>query len=116
MKTKRFVPTFRAVMSLAACMFATSAANAATDTTQAAELAQKSGCMACHSMDKKVIGPAFKDVSKKYKGNTDAEAMLAKKIKDGSSGVWGPIPMPPNGPKVSDTDIKTLAAWILATH
>ena len=81
-----------------------------------AELAQKNSCMACHGIDKKIVGPAYKDVAKKYKGNADAVAMLSKKIKDGSTGVWGPIPMPPNGPKVSDADIKVLAEWIMASN
>ena len=101
-----------AAFGVAALAFTASSSYAATG----AELAQKNGCLACHSVDKKVLGPAFKDVSKKYKGNADAVAMLAKKIKDGSTGVWGPIPMPPNGPKVSDADIKVLAEWVLATN
>ncbi len=77
-------------------------------------LAQKSGCMACHSMDKKVLGPAFKDVAAKYKGQKDAEAKLIERIKKGGSGVWGPIPMPANSPQVKDEDIKTLVKWVLA--
>jgi cytochrome c len=81
-----------------------------------AELAQKNNCMICHSVDKKIVGPAYKDVANKYKGNADAVAMLSKKIKDGGSGVWGPIPMPANGPKVSDADIKVLAEWVMATN
>lgn len=82
----------------------------------ATDLATKSGCMACHSMDKKVLGPAFKDVAKKYKGNGEAATLLAKKIKDGGAGTWGPVPMPANGPRVSDADIKTLTSWILAAN
>lgn len=79
-----------------------------------AALANKNGCLACHSIDKKVLGPAFKDVGKKYKGNADAVAYLSGKIKNGSSGVWGPIPMPSNTPRVSDADIKDLSDWILS--
>jgi len=79
-----------------------------------AALANKNGCLACHSVDKKVLGPAFKEVSKKYKGNADAATYLIGKIKGGSSGVWGPIPMPPNSPRVTDADIKDLAEWILS--
>ena len=78
------------------------------------ELAQKSGCATCHTVDKKVIGPAFKDVAAKYRGNKTAEADLVKKVKGGSKGVWGDIPMPPNA-HVKDPDIKTLVQWILAT-
>lgn len=100
-----------AAFGIAALAFTATSSYAATG----AELAQKNACMACHGIDKKIVGPAYKDVAKKYKGNADAVAMLAKKIKDGSTGVWGPIPMPPNGAKVSDADIKVLAEWILAT-
>ena len=77
-------------------------------------LAQKSGCMACHSVDKKVLGPAYKDVAAKYKGQKDAEAKLVDKVKKGGSGVWGPIPMPANSPQVKDEDIKKIVQWVLA--
>ena len=75
-------------------------------------LAKSKGCTACHANDKKVIGPAYKDVAKKYKGDAKAHDALATKIVKGSSGVWGPIPMPPN--KVSDDEAKKLAAYVLA--
>ena len=75
-------------------------------------LAQKSGCLACHSVDTKVVGPAFKDVSAKYKGK-GAEAKLVDKVKKGGSGVWGPVPMPANSPQVKDDDIKTIVSWVL---
>jgi cytochrome c len=77
-----------------------------------ADLAKSSGCMNCHTIDKKLVGPAYKDVAAKYKNDPNAEAYLAEKIKKGSNGVWGPIPMPPNT-NVSDANIKALAAWIL---
>jgi len=75
-------------------------------------LAQKSGCLACHSVDAKVVGPAFKDVAAKYKGK-GAEGKLIAKVKAGGSGVWGPMPMPANSPQVKDEDIKTLVSWVL---
>jgi len=78
------------------------------------ELAQKQGCMACHGVDKKILGPAYKDVAAKYKGNKEAEAKLIEKVKKGGSGVWGPMPMPANSPRVSDADVTTLVKWILA--
>jgi cytochrome c len=84
---------------------------ASADDAQA--LAQKSGCLACHSVDKKVLGPAYKDVAAKYKGQKDAEAKLIEKVKKGGSGVWGPIPMPANSPQVKDDDIKTIVEWVL---
>jgi cytochrome c len=77
-------------------------------------LAQKSGCTMCHAVDKKVIGPSFKDIAAKYKGQADAEAKMVTKVAKGGSGTWGPVPMPANSPKVSDADIKTLVKWVLA--
>ncbi len=77
-------------------------------------LAQKSGCLACHSVEAKVLGPAYKDVAAKYKGQKDAEAKLVEKVKKGGSGTWGPIPMPANSPQVKDEDIKTMVKWILS--
>ncbi len=84
---------------------------AAADAAEA--LAQKSGCLACHSVSQKVLGPSYKDVAAKYKGDKGAEAHLIDKIKKGGSGVWGPIPMPANSPQVKDADIKTIVVWIL---
>ena len=75
-------------------------------------MAKKYNCLACHTVDKKVVGPAYKDVAKKYKGQADAEAKLIEKVKKGGSGVWGPIPMPPNT-AVPDADVKALVEWIL---
>lgn len=77
------------------------------------KLAQEKGCMACHAVDKKVVGPAYKDVAAKYKGDKAAADKLAAKVKAGGSGVWGPVPMPPQA-AVADADIKKLVAWILA--
>jgi len=76
-------------------------------------LAQKNACMTCHGVDKKVVGPAFKDVAKKYAGDKTAEAKLMAKVKTGGKGAWGEIPMPPN-PQVSDADNKKIVAWILS--
>ena len=77
------------------------------------ELAQKNNCLACHTVDKKLVGPAYQEVAKKYAGQKDAEATLIKNIKAGGAGKWGPIPMPAQA-ALSDADAKTLAAWILA--
>lgn len=76
-------------------------------------MAQKNACMSCHGVDKKIVGPAFKDVAKKYAGNKTAEAKLLAKVKTGGKGVWGEIPMPPN-PQVSDADAKKIVAWVLS--
>lgn len=75
------------------------------------DLAAKSGCLACHAIDKKLVGPAYQDIAKKYTASD--EAMLIAKVKAGGTGVWGPIPMPPNA-AIKDEDIKTLVNWILA--
>ncbi|MCT9810817.1 c-type cytochrome [Acidovorax sp. Be4] len=76
-------------------------------------LAQKNACLACHAVDKKLVGPAFQDIAKKYAGQADAQAQIAKNIKAGGSGKWGPIPMPAQA-ALSEADASTLAAWILA--
>jgi cytochrome c len=76
-------------------------------------LAQKSACMSCHQLEKKVVGPSFKDVAKKYKGDAKAEAHLIGVIKKGGKGVWGTVPMPPH-PQVSDDNAKKLATWVLS--
>lgn len=76
-------------------------------------LASAKACMACHTVDKKLVGPAFKDVAAKYAGTTDAQAALAAKITKGSTGVWGPVPMPPNA-QVNAADALKLATWVLS--
>ncbi len=75
-------------------------------------LAKAKNCMTCHAVDKKMIGPAYKDVAAKYKGDANAPAMLATKIKAGGKGVWGQIPMPPNN--VTPEEASKLAAWVLS--
>lgn len=86
-------------------------ANAA-DAEKAKAIAQSKNCLACHAIATKLVGPAFTEISKKYKGNKDAEALLAKKVIEGGGGVWGTIPMPPN--PVKDDEAKLLVSWILA--
>jgi len=75
-------------------------------------MAKKYNCLACHQLDKKSVGPAYKDIAKKYKGQAGMDAKLAEKVKKGGQGVWGPVPMPPNA-AVPDADIKKLVDWIL---
>lgn len=78
------------------------------------ETMTKAGCLACHQKDRKVVGPAYKDVAARYKGQADAPAKLADKVRKGGQGVWGPIPMPPTGPdKISDADLKAAIDWVL---
>ncbi|MBP6718885.1 MAG: c-type cytochrome [Rhodoferax sp.] len=76
-------------------------------------LATKNNCMACHSVDKKLVGPSFKEIAKKYTGQKDAETLLISKVMKGGSGVWGAIPMPANS-QLKEADAKTLVTWVLA--
>jgi cytochrome c len=75
-------------------------------------LATKHSCTACHAVDKKLVGPAYQDVAKKYAGQKDAEAMLVNSVRKGSAGKWGPVPMPANA-SPSDAELQTLVKWIL---
>ena len=76
------------------------------------ELAKKNMCLACHAIDKKLVGPAYKDVAAKYAGRKDAVEYLTKKIKSGGAGVWGLMPMPAQ-PQLTDAQLKELAEWVL---
>jgi cytochrome c len=77
------------------------------------ELAKKHACFACHAVDKKLVGPSYKDVAAKYRGDGGAEAKLVDKVKKGSQGTWGQVPMPPNA-SVPDADVRALVKWILS--
>ncbi|NBS95128.1 MAG: cytochrome C' [Betaproteobacteria bacterium] len=76
------------------------------------ELARSKNCIACHSVDKPVLGPAYKEVAAKYAGDKEAVAKLAKKVREGGVGVWGQVPMPAN-PQVTEAEAQTLAKWVL---
>lgn len=76
-------------------------------------LAQKNACMSCHGIDKKIVGPAFKEVAKKYEGDKTARDALIAKVKTGGKGVWGPVPMPPN-PQVKPEDAAKIIDWVLS--
>ncbi len=102
---------FTSTFALSLLVLSVQAANAA-DPAEA--LAQKSGCLNCHSVQAAIIGPAYKDVAKKYKGDKTAEARLIEKVKVGGNGIWGKMPMPANSPQVKDDDIKTIVKWVLA--
>lgn len=103
----------RATLALAALLALSFAApvqaQSAIETTMT-----KAGCLACHTKDKKLVGPAYKDVAAKYKGQADAVAKLSEKVRKGGQGVYGPVPMPATGPdKISDADLKTAIEWVL---
>ena len=93
-------------------LIAALAAVVATPVFANADLAQKKNCLACHATDKKLVGPAYKDVAAKYAGQKDAAAKLAGKIQQGGAGVWGQVPMPAN-PQVNPAEAKQLADWVL---
>lgn len=89
------------------------AAPAYADDAAALQLAQKNNCAACHAVDKKLVGPAWQDIGKKYAGDATAEARLVTKVKKGGVGVWGQIPMPPNV-TAKEADIKTIVQYALS--
>jgi cytochrome c len=86
----------------------------AEDAAKAKQLAMSKNCLTCHMVDKKLVGPAYQEVAKKYHGNKEAEAMLIKKVIAGGSGVWGQIPMPPN--PIKEEEAKILVEWILSMN
>ena len=89
------------------------ALGASLPTLASEELAKKHACLACHAVDKKLVGPSYKDIAAKYRGDAGAEAKLADKVKKGSQGTWGQVPMPPNA-AVPDGDVRALVKWILS--
>ncbi|BAN24633.1 cytochrome c family protein [Caballeronia insecticola] len=101
---------------MALAMVASGGAFAAEQVGSAADaiaIARSNACMGCHAVDRKLVGPSFQQIAEKYKGDSQASARLEKKVKNGGAGVWGSIPMPSH-PKMSDGDIKTVVAWVLA--
>ena len=98
---------------LSTLTFAVAAVCATAPAVASPDLAQKKNCMACHAVDKKLVGPSYKDVAAKYSGQKDAADKLALKIMKGGSGVWGAIPMPAN-PQVTEAEAKQLAQWVLS--
>ena len=94
-------------------MFAASALLLAANAQADADLAKNSGCLNCHNVDTKLVGPSLKEIAAKYAGQDGASDYLAGQIKNGSNGVWGPVPMPPNA-MVSDDNAKVLADFILS--
>lgn len=96
-----------------ALLFVVAAVVAALPARASEELAKKHACLACHNVDKKVVGPSYKEVAAKYRGDKAADTKLFESVKKGSSGKWGQVPMPPNA-AVPDADAKALVKWILS--
>ena len=102
-----------ALLVSTAVSFAALALSGAAMDQDAAKLAQEKACLACHTIDKKLVGPAYKEVAAKYKNYKNAEANLVKKVRAGGSGVWGQVPMPPNT-GVSEKEAQILVKWVLS--
>lgn len=95
-------------------VFAISVAHADAPTyEQVSEILTKNACLACHQVDNKVVGPAYKEVAEKYKDDAANAELLAKHIKEGSQGIWGAIPMPPNA-NITDEDLSVVVDWLMA--
>lgn len=106
--------TFLCTMSAAALLFS-APAFAVLDDAAAKAVTAKAACNACHAVDKKIVGPAYVEIAKKYKGDAKALATLTGQVRAGGAGKWGQVPMPPNPPeKISDADLKAVVEWILS--
>ncbi len=101
--------SFAATAAVIGCSMLTVAAPAFAS----AELAKQKNCLACHASDKKLVGPAYREVAAKYKADKNAQGLLAKKIREGGVGAWGQIPMPAN-PQVNEQEAQALAKWVLS--
>jgi cytochrome c len=106
------IGAFMSRLSFVPALVAVAAALGAAPAHASADLAKAKNCTACHAVDKKLIGPAYKDVAAKYASDKDAVAKLSKKVREGGVGVWGQIPMPAN-PQVSADEATALAKWVL---
>ena len=100
---------FEAAAIVSACGMLTIGAPALAN----ADLAKQKNCLACHATDKKLVGPAYKDIAAKYKADKNAQATLVKKVREGGVGVWGQIPMPAN-PQVNEQEAQALVKWVLS--
>lgn len=101
-------------MRIVAAVLAAAGIGAAPVVQAQGELMAKAGCGACHRLDEKLVGPAFKDVAARYRADAKAADTLFDKVRDGGSGAWGDTPMPPNDEeRISDADLKALIAWVL---
>ena len=104
MKVRNFI-------AMTAALSVSAAASAADN---GASLFTKSGCDTCHSIDKRIVGPALREIAEKYRGDNEALAMLEKKVRKGGAGTWGSMPMPPVSQSVSDENIRTMIKWVLS--
>jgi cytochrome c len=101
------------IVRSAAVMLVVATSAHAADAPRGQNIANANACMGCHAVDRKLVGPSFQQIAAKYKGDAQAPAKLARKVKDGGSGVWGMIPMPAHQ-SMSDADIRSVVDWVLA--
>lgn len=107
----------KTIDTLATTLAAAAMALAAAPAAASPELAAKAGCAVCHAPDNPLMGPSWQAIATKYKGQANAAAQLADKVRKGSTGTWGKLPMPPTpADKASDADLKTLVSWVLKTR
>ncbi|AFR17761.1 c-type cytochrome [Burkholderia pseudomallei] len=109
---KRTMSAAAAAMAVLSCAMAAAPA-AHADAGDGLKVARSNACMGCHAVDRKLVGPSFQQIAERYKNDKQAEPKLAKKVKDGGSGVWGAIPMPAH-PRMSDADVRSVVQWVLA--
>jgi cytochrome c len=110
---KRELAFVVAMLTVSALVGAFVSSARAADAPRGLLIANSNACMGCHAVDRKLVGPSFQQIATKYKGDAQATAKLARKVKDGGSGVWGMIPMPAHQ-SMSDADIRTVVDWVLA--
>ncbi len=97
-------------------LFAVLGAAASPAALASEKIATQAGCATCHASTKKVLGPSYREIAAKYKGQANAVALLSERIRKGSKGVWGPLPMTPTPPdKLNDADLKAVVTWVLKT-
>ncbi|UXY15678.1 c-type cytochrome [Chitiniphilus purpureus] len=102
----------RCVMRVLGLMVLALAATGSAAAENGAAVAAKYNCLACHAVDHKIVGPSYRDIAKKYRGQKGAEAVLMAKVRHGGGGVWGKIPMPPQ--QIGEADLRTIVRWVLA--
>ncbi|HLR77701.1 MAG TPA: c-type cytochrome [Burkholderiaceae bacterium] len=104
---------WKLIVSSVPLAMAASMVQAAPDPAEVQQILTKNACLACHAVENKLVGPAYREVAEKYAGDDNAATTVATHIRDGSSGIWGPVPMPPN-PGISDEELTKVVDWILA--
>lgn len=112
----RIAPLLRPVFSVIPALLCTAAALLPAAASASQQIAVKAGCVACHTVDRRLVGPSYKEIAVRYKNRPDAVVYLSQRVRKGGPGNWGAIPMAPNDvSKLSDAELKSVMGWILAT-